>query len=126
MVGFSHRVQIRHVVVAKSDVAELIKTTLEEIKESTGRVKRLMSLAEKYSLCESKTDGGNLGWLEIANDEPRIRDLPSVLKNAELEQNLRDAFKTRMFGKGSVMGPYSTAQGYHVVVIANEFGENAV
>ena len=89
MVGFSHQVQVRHIVVDKKEVAELLKATINEAKTPTARIKMLMRLAEKYSLCPSKEDGGNLGWIELSSDDPRIKDYKPVLKNEELESIIR-------------------------------------
>ena len=66
MAGATHQIQIRHILVEKKDVAELLKETIDSIPGETARVKMLMTLAEKYSVCSaSKEDGGNLGWLEV-------------------------------------------------------------
>ena len=122
MVGFSHQVQVRHIVVEKKEVAELLKGTINEIKTANGRIQMLMRLAEKYSLCESKEDGGNLGWIELASDDPRIKEYDPVLKNKELEQIIRDGIKDMTLNRGEVFGPVQTKEGYHLIMIANEFG----
>ena len=122
MVGFSHQIQIRHIVVEKKEVAELLKGTIDEVKSPTGRVQMLMRLAEKYSLCSSKEDGGNLGWIELSSDDPRIRGYEPVLKNAELEQVIREGVKDMTFNPGEVFGPVQTQEGYHLIMIANDFG----
>jgi hypothetical protein len=122
MVGFSHRIQVRHIVVEKKEVAELLKGTISEIKSTSGRIQMLMRLAEKYSLCSSKEDGGNLGWIELASDDPRIKDYDPVLKNAELEQIIREGVKDMTLSRGEVFGPVSTQEGHHLIMITNEFG----
>lgn len=122
MVGFSHQIQVRHIVVDKKEVAELLKGTISEIKTSTGRIKMLMRLAEKYSLCDSKEDGGNLGWVELSSDDPRIRKYDPVLKNAELEQAIRQGIKDMTCNRGEVFGPVHTQEGFHLVMITQEFG----
>jgi len=125
MVGFSHRVQIRHIVVDKAEVAELLKSTIDEVKNATGRVKMLMRLAEKYSLCPSKEDGGNLGWMELAADDAAIRrtDPERSLENHELEDIIRDRMRRMLMKRGVVFGPIETKQGHHLIIISNEFGE---
>ena len=80
MVGFSHQIQVRHIVVEKKEVAELLKGTISEVKSATGRIQMLMRLAEKYSLCSSKEDGGNLGWIELSSDDPRIKGIRPRIK----------------------------------------------
>ena len=122
MVGFSYQIQVRHIVVDKKEVAELLKGTIDEVKSATGRIQMLMRLAEKYSLCPSKEDGGNLGWIEMSSDDPRIRKYDPVLKNAELEQIIRQGVKDMTLNRGEVFGPVQTQEGFHLVMITNEFG----
>lgn len=124
MVGFSHQIQVRHIVVEKQEVAELLKGTITEIKAATGRVQMLMRLAEKYSLCDSKEDGGNLGWIELSSDDPRIRGYEPVLKNADLEQIIREGVKDMTLNRGEVFGPVQTPEGFHLVMITNDFGSD--
>ncbi|MFQ5445155.1 MAG: peptidylprolyl isomerase, partial [Nitrospinales bacterium] len=71
MVGYSYRIQVRQILVEKKEVAELLKETIREVKAHTKKVQTLMRLAEKYSICSSKEDGGNLGWIELSSDDPR-------------------------------------------------------
>lgn len=122
MVGFSHQIQVRHIVVDKKEVAELLKGTVDEVKSANGRIQMLMRLAEKYSQCDSKEDGGNLGWIELASDDPRIRNYDPVLKNAELEQIIRQGIKDMTLNRGETFGPVQTEEGYHLVMVTNEFG----
>ena len=124
MVGFSHQIQIRHIVVEKKEVAELLKGTISEVKSATGRTQMLMRLAEKYSLCSTKEDGGNLGWIELSSDDPRIRGYEPVLKNAELEQIIREGVKEMTLNRGEVFGPVQTEEGFHLVMITNDFGSD--
>jgi len=124
MVGFSHQIQIRHIVVEKKEVAELLKGTISEVKSATGRTQMLMRLAEKYSLCSTKEDGGNLGWIELSSDDPRIRGYEPVLKNVELEQIIREGVKDMTLDKGVVFGPIQTQEGFHLVMITNDFGSD--
>jgi len=124
MVGFSHQIQVRHIVVEKQEVAELLKETINEIKAATGRIQMLMRLAEKYSLCDSKEDGGNLGWIELSSDDPRIRGYEPVLKNADLEQIIREGVKDMTLNRGEVFGPVQTPEGFHLVMITNDFGSD--
>jgi hypothetical protein len=122
MVGFSHQIQVRHIVVEKKEVAELLKGTISEVKSSTGRIQMLMRLAEKYSLCDSKEDGGNLGWIELSSDDPRIRGYDPILKNTELEQIIREGVKEMTLTRGEVFGPVQTQEGFHLIMITNDFG----
>ena len=124
MVGFSHQIQIRHIVVEKKEVAELLKGTISEVKSATGRTQMLMRLAEKYSLCSTKEDGGNLGWIELSSDDPRIRGYEPVLKNVELEQIIREGVKDMTLNRGEVFGPVQTEEGFHLVMITNDFGSD--
>jgi parvulin-like peptidyl-prolyl isomerase len=124
MVGLSYRVQIRHILADKPELIELLKNTVEEIKGHTPRVQMMMRLAEKYSQCPTKSDGGNLGWLELGSNDPRIRDYDAVFENKELEQKVREAIRDHHLSKGKVYGPIQTEAGYHLIIIANEFGRD--
>ena len=124
MVGFSYQIQVRHIVVDKKEVAELLKGTIDEVKTAAGRIQMLMRLAEKYSLCSSKEDGGNLGWIELSSDDPRIRKYEPKLKNAELEQLIRQGVKDMVLNRGEVLGPVQTQEGFHLVMVTNEFGSD--
>ena len=124
MVGFSHQIQVRHIVVEKKEVADLLKGTISEVKSAAGRVQMLMRLAEKYSLCSSKEDGGNLGWIELSSDDPRIRGYEPVLKNAELEQIIREGVEDMTLNRGEVFGPVQTQEGFHLMMITNDFGSD--
>ena len=124
MVGFSHQIQVRHIVVDKKEVAELLKGTINEVKSATGRVQMLMRLAEKYSLCSSKEDGGNLGWIELSSDDPRIKEYDPVFKNQELEQAVREGVKDLTLTRSEAFGPVQTQEGFHLVMITQEFGSD--
>ena len=123
MVGFSHRIQVRQILTKKKDVSDLLKSTISEVKSETGRIQLLMKLAEKYSVClSSKDDGGNLGWIELSSDDPTRRNYEPVLKNHELENLIREGVKNLSLKRGEVNGPFSTKEGYHLIIISNEFG----
>jgi hypothetical protein len=124
MVGFSHQIQVRHIVVEKKEVAELLKGTINEVKSATGRIQMLMRLAEKYSFCPTKEDGGNLGWIELSSDDPRIRGYEPILKNVELEQIIREGVKDMTLNRGEVFGPVQTHEGFHLIMITNDFGSD--
>ena len=75
MAGASFQIQIRHIQVAKKEVAELLMETIGGTKAGVPQVQLLMKLANKYSDCRSKGDGGNLGWVEMGwNPSGSIRD----------------------------------------------------
>tara|TARA_B100000686_G_C16749780_1_gene951749 strand:+ start:495 stop:884 length:390 start_codon:yes stop_codon:yes gene_type:complete len=122
MVGQSHRVQIRHILATNSEIADMITQIIETGKTHFEKVRILMKLSEKYSLCESKNDGGNLGWLEIASDDPRKIDYEPVFKNTELEKIVRESIFMKRFDKNKILGPVKTKEGFHVLMISNEFG----
>ena len=123
MVGQSHRVQIRHILVDKEEVANMIKEVVATPTTHKACVQTLMKLAQKYSLCKSKEDGGNLGWLEMASDDPRKINYEPVFENVELEKIVRESIANRKLIKEKVFGPIQTAAGYHVIMIGNEFGD---
>ncbi|NIP99186.1 MAG: hypothetical protein GWM98_01275 [Nitrospinaceae bacterium] len=124
MAGANYQIQLRHIVVDKKEVAQLLKETIDSVNTETGRVKMLMRLAEKYSLCSSKEDGGNLGWLEIewnANDIRQPRGGFKGLDNEELDQVIREAVQKETIYRGILFGPVQTRQGYHLLMISNQF-----
>lgn len=130
--GASHQIQIRHILVEKKAVADLLKETIDDVKSETGRVKMLMNLAGKYSACSSKEDGGNLGWLELGweNLSPGSTSTPAtdyqVLKNAELETIIREGIQKMTLEKGKLFGPVKTREGYHLILISNEILSNRI
>lgn len=124
MVGQSHRVQIRHILAPNEEIAKMIFEIIAGGKTHTKKIQTLMKLATKYSLCESKNDGGNLGWIEIASDDPRKINYQPVFKNKELEKNVRESIFNKQLTKDRVLGPVKTKDGFHIVMISNEFGEH--
>ena len=122
MVGYSHRIQIRHVVVDKKEIADLLKGFLNELKTHKSKIQSIMNLAKKYSLCPSKNDGGNLGWLELRSDDPRKLDYTPVFKNKELEKIIREKIADGSMKKEEVFGPFKTEEGFHLAIVSNSFG----
>ncbi|MBT3509060.1 MAG: hypothetical protein HN472_05905 [Nitrospina sp.] len=124
MAGATHQIQIRHILVEKKDVAELLKETIDSIPGETARVKMLMTLAEKYSVCSaSKEDGGNLGWLEVGwnkNDPRQPRGGFKMLKNDELDDFIRDGLEKMTLHKGLVFGPVESYEGFHIGIMCQE------
>ena len=124
MAGLTRQIQLRHILVDKKEVADLLKETIDSVKSESGRIKMLMSLAEKYSLCPTKSDGGNLGWLEIAMkpEDPRNpRGGYKPLDNDELNEIVGDLVRRRIIHKGKMFGPVQTEDGFHVLMLSNEF-----
>ena len=50
MAGATHQIQIRHILLDKKEVADLLKETIESLPNETARVQMLMKLAGKYSI----------------------------------------------------------------------------
>ncbi len=123
----SHQIQLRHILLEKKDVADLLKETIDSIPKEKDRIQMVMRLAEKYSLCESKNDGGNLGWIELDWEKVSPGSLSSpvdeyfTLKNHELEKIIRDAADIMAINKGVLFGPAKTSEGYHLILIAQEY-----
>ena len=124
MAGATHQIQIRHVLVEKKDVAELLIETIDSIPKETARVQMLMSLAGKYSVCPaSKEDGGNLGWLEVGwnkSDPRQPRGGFKSLNNDELNDYILDGIEKMTLLKGRVFGPFESYDGFHVGIICQE------
>jgi hypothetical protein len=124
MAGATHQIQIRHILVEKKEVAELLKETIDSLPAETARIKMLMSLAEKYSICSnSKADGGNLGWLEVGwnkNDPRQPRGGFKTLDNDELDDFVRDGLEKMTLHKGRVFGPVESYEGFHIGILCQE------
>ena len=124
MAGTSFQIQVRHIQVADERVAKLLLETIGEAKPGAAQVQLLMRLAEKYSGCSSKNDGGNLGWVEMGwnPEDPRSpRGGFKKLENEELHDIISSALEKNDIHQGLIYGPVQTKQGYHVIIIANEF-----
>ena len=124
MAGATHQIQIRHILLDKKEVADLLKETIESLPNETARVQMLMKLAGKYSFCtSSKADGGNLGWLEVGwnkNDPRQPRGGFKTLSNEELNDFIMKGVEEMSLNKGKVFGPIETYEGYHVGIICQE------
>ena len=101
--------------------------TVGSTKAGVPQVQLLMKLAGKYSTCRSKDDGGNLGWVEMGwnpEDPRKPRGGFRKLENEELHDIIGKALEKNEIEQGVVFGPVQTKQGYHVVIISNEFKTN--
>ncbi|HJO00482.1 MAG TPA: peptidylprolyl isomerase [Nitrospinaceae bacterium] len=129
MAGASFQIQVRHIQVAKKEVADLLMETVGSSKAGVPQVQLLMKLAGKYSTCRSKDDGGNLGWVEMGwnpEDPRKPRGGFRKLENEELHDIIGKALEKNEIEQGVVFGPVQTKQGYHVVIISNEFKTNRI
>ena len=124
MAGASFQIQVRHIQVAKKEIADLLVETIRETNPGVPQVQLLMKLAGKYSGCSSKGDGGNLGWVEMGwnpTDPRKPRGGFQKLENEELHDTISQALEKKEIHQGTVYGPVKTEQGYHALIIANEF-----
>ena len=130
MAGATRQIQVRHIIVEKKEVADLLLETIESIPGETGRVQMLMKLAGKYSICSaSKDDGGNLGWLEVGwnkSDPRQPRGGFKTLSNEELNDFLMDGVADMSINKGMVFGPVETYEGFHIGIICQEVKLNRI
>jgi parvulin-like peptidyl-prolyl isomerase len=129
MAGASFQVQIRQILVDDKEAADLLMETINTPKSGTERVQLLMKMAEKYSKCSSKNDGGNLGWLEMGWNiaDPRVpRGGFKKLENEELYDAIDEGLKKKTLLSKIAFGPVKTHEGYHLVIVANEFHTNRV
>ena len=124
MAGATHQIQIRHILVEKKEVADLLWEMIESIPKEAGRVKMLMKLAGKYSICSaSKEDGGNLGWVEVGwnkSDPRQPRGGFIKLNNDELDDFIREGLEKMTLHKGRVFGPVESYEGFHIGIICQE------
>ena len=124
MAGASYQIQVRHIQVTKKEIATLLLETIGEAKVGVPQVQLLMKLAGKYSDCSSRVDGGNLGWVEMGwnpADPRKPRGGFQKLENEELHDIISQALEKKEMMQGTVYGPVKTKQGYHVLIISNEF-----
>ena len=124
MAEASLQIQVRHIQVAKKEIADLLVETIGETKAGVPQVQLLMKLAGKYSDCSSKSDGGNLGWVEMGwnpEDPRKPRGGFQKLENEELHDIISQALEKNEMAQGAVYGPVETRQGYHILIISNEF-----
>ena len=130
MAGATHQIQIRHILVEKEEVANLLKETVESLPNQAARTQMLMKLTEKYSICsQSKEDGGNLGWLEVGwnkNDPRQPRGGFKTLNNDEFNDFIMDGLEDMSLKKGYVFGPVKTYEGFHIGIICQEIKLNRV
>ena len=124
MAGATHQIQIRHILLDKKEVADLLKETIESLPNETARIQMLKKLAGKYSICtSSQEDGGNLGWLEVGwnkNDPRQPRGGFKTLSNEELNDFIMKGVEEMSLNKGKVFGPIETYEGYHIGIICQE------
>ena len=124
MAGASFQIQVRHIQVAKKEVADLLIETIGETKTGVPQIQMLMKLGGKYSECPSKGDGGTRGWVEMGwnpADPRKPRGGFQKLENEELHDIISQAIEKKEIHQGTVFGPVETKQGYHVLIISNEF-----
>ena len=124
MAGASFQIQIRHILVDEKEVADLLAETIQAANPGVAQVQLLMKLARKYSICPSKDDGGNLGWIEMgwnSADPRQPRGGFKKLKNEELYDLICKGLDKMEIEKGIVYGPVQTKEGSHILIIANEF-----
>jgi parvulin-like peptidyl-prolyl isomerase len=129
MAGASFQIQVRHILVDDIEVAQLLKETINTPKSGTERVKLMMKMAGQYSKCSSKADGGNLGWLEMGWNisDPRVpRGGFKKLKNEELYNIISEGLDKKTLLSKIAFGPVKTHEGYHLVMVANEFTTNRI
>tara|TARA_B100000686_G_scaffold8057_1_gene8084 strand:- start:177 stop:572 length:396 start_codon:yes stop_codon:yes gene_type:complete len=130
MAGATHQIQIRHILLDKKEVADLLKETIESLSNETARVQMLMKLAVKYSTCiSSKEDGGNLGWLEVGwnkKDPRQPRGGFKALDNEELNDFIIKGIEEMSLNKGELFGPVETYEGYHIGIICQEVKLNRI
>jgi len=130
MAGATHQIQIRHILLDKKEVADLLKETIESLPNETARVQMLMKLAGKYSICTSSNEeGGNLGWLEVGwnkNDPRQPRGGFKTLSNEELNDFIMKGVEEMSLNKGELFGPVETYEGYHIGIICQEIKLNRI
>lgn len=97
-------IRVSHIVLSTEELAKLLIEHLKEddYKDQEMLFKMFAKLAKKYSACGTRTNGGDLGFLEHNTAAP------------ELEKAAMDA------PLGKVQGPVKTKFGYHIFVVTQE------
>ena len=86
------KVQARHILVGKKELAEEIKKKIDDGEEFS-------KLAEEYSECPSKKRGGDLGWF---GKGAMVRPFEVAAFSAD---------------EGEIVGPVKTEFGYHIIYV---------
>ncbi|MBJ78639.1 MAG: peptidylprolyl isomerase [Nitrospinae bacterium] len=86
------KVQARHILVGKKELAEEVKKKIDDGEEFS-------NLAEEYSECPSKKRGGDLGWF---GKGAMVRPFEVAAFSAE---------------EGEIVGPVKTEFGWHIIYV---------
>jgi len=94
--------RVSHIVLSTEEIANLLMEQFQGIEAKDLKEKLFSRLAKKYSACNSRKKGGDIGWLDAGTNAP------------ELEEAVQKSLI------GVVEGPIKTKYGYHIFMITEE------
>jgi parvulin-like peptidyl-prolyl isomerase len=94
--------RVSHIVLSTQEVADLLMGQFKGVEDKELKTKLFCRLAKKYSACNSRKKGGDIGWIDAGTNAP------------ELEEAVQKA------SLGKVDGPVKTRYGYHIFMITEE------
>ena len=95
-------IRVSHIVLNTEDLAKVLLDNLQAIEDRALLDKMFVKLAKKYSACNSRRKGGDLGWLESQSNAPELVEAVQAAP------------------AGKVCGPVRTRYGYHIFMITEE------
>lgn len=95
-------VYVSHIVLTTKEVADVLLEHLQTYDDQKLLLKSFAKMAKKYSACGSRSNGGELGVLEVHTSAPE-------LYNAAMKAPV-----------GKVQGPVKTQFGHHLFIITSE------
>lgn len=94
--------RVSHIVLSTQETASLLIEQFKGIEDKELKDKLFCRLAKKYSACNSRKKGGDIGWIDAGTNAPELEE---AVQKAPL---------------GSVEGPVKTRYGYHIFMVTEE------
>ncbi len=94
--------RVSHIVLSTEEIASLLMEQFKGVEDKDLKDKLFCRLAKKYSACNSRKKGGDIGWLDAGTNAPELEE---AVQNGSL---------------GAVEGPVKTRYGYHIFMITEE------
>ncbi len=94
--------RVSHIVLSTKEIANLLMEQFKDVEDKELKEKLFCRLAKKYSACNSRKKGGDIGWMDAGTNAP------------ELEEAVQKA------AVGAVEGPVKTRYGYHIFMVTEE------
>ena len=94
--------RVSHIVLSTEEVANLLMEQFKGVEEKELKTKLFERLAKKYSACNSRKKGGDIGWLDAGTNAPQLEE---AVQKAPV---------------GTIEGPVKTRYGYHIFIVTEE------